>query len=126
MAHFRQLEYEVTSFPKGDGNWRVDITKGGIFHTIVGIKTALNITLERVEGATRIGAGVGVFELQAIPTILTVLVFPPIIIGQIIGLVQQEKLDNQAVDVAEASLRRHAMINTPPPAPPTDFAETGL
>ncbi|MDW8207596.1 MAG: hypothetical protein RMJ43_07140 [Chloroherpetonaceae bacterium] len=118
MNHFRQKGYEVTSIHKADGGWRVDITRGGIFHNIAGLRTALNIEIDRVGDATRISASVGLFELQAVPTVLTVLVFPPLIIGQIVGLVQQEKLDNEAVDVAEQSLQRHAA----PPAPPSSFA----
>lgn len=120
MAHFRQQEYEVSSFQKAGGGWRVDITKGGIFQTIIGTKTALNIDIDPVVDGTRISASVGLFELQGVPTVITLFVFTPVIIGQIIGLVQQEKLDNEAVDVAEQSLRRLEMVHTPPPSPPAE------
>jgi hypothetical protein len=118
MEHFRRQEYEVASNQKIGGGWRVDITKGELFATLVGTKTALNIDIEPVGDSTQVKASVGLFDLQAIPTVLMLFVFTPVIIGQIIGLVQQEKLDNEAVDVTEQALRRHAMIHTPPPTPP--------
>ena len=46
-------------------------------------------------------AGVGIFGQQAIPTIISMLFAWPVLITQIWGLVQQSKLDDQALEIAE-------------------------
>ena len=108
MDHFRQQAYEVAGSRKAEGGWHISISKGGTFKSIVGLKTALNIDISPAPGGTYVSAGVGIFEMQAIPTVITILVFWPIVFAQIWGLVQQEELDDEALRVVENSLVLHS------------------
>jgi hypothetical protein len=53
-------------------------------------------------------AGVGVLGQQAIPTAITRFIAWPAAFAQIWGLIQQSKLDEEALDVAAQSLAAHS------------------
>jgi hypothetical protein len=108
MRHFEDQDYEVTETHLPSGGVQVSIRRGGTFKAIIGMKTALNIRIEPVEGGTQVDAGVGIFGQQAIPTIITALVFWPVIISQVWNMAQEAKLDEEALGVAEESLKAHA------------------
>lgn len=108
MRHFEQQDFEVTETPIRTGGVQVSIRKGGIFKAIIGLKTALNVRIEPVANGTRVEAGVGIFGQQAIPTAITLLVFWPVVIAQVWNMVQQAKLDEEALGVAEESLKAHS------------------
>ena len=46
-------------------------------------------------------AGVGIWGQQAIPTVISMLFFWPVLITQIWGMVEQSKLDDKALEIAE-------------------------
>jgi len=69
------------------------------------LKTALRLKIETVGGATRIDAGIGMLETQAIPAAVGMLIFWPALMTQSWGLVRQHKLDEEAVALIEAALR---------------------
>jgi hypothetical protein len=75
---------------------------------IIGMKTALNIKIEPVANGTTVDAGVGIFGQQAIPTAITLLVFWPVIIAQVWNMAHESKLDEEALGVAEESLKSHS------------------
>lgn len=108
MEHFRAQGYEVTGEPSVLHGWHVSLHKGGLFQAAVGTKTALNITIEPNGGETKCHAGVGVFGEQAVPTVISMLVFWPVLVTQVWGLVKQSKLDDEALDVIETLLRENA------------------
>ncbi len=108
MNHFRKQGYEVAGEPTITGGWDISITKGNLFKTILGMKTALKISIEPSPAMTTVKADVGLFGTQAIPTAIALLVFWPVLIAQMWGLVQQSKLDDEAIDCVEASLKAHA------------------
>lgn len=110
MRHFEQQDFEVTETPIRTGGVQVSIRKGGIFKAIIGLKTALNVRIEPVANGTRVEAGVGIFGQQAIPTAITLLVFWPVVIAQVWNMVQQAKLDEEALGVAEQSLKSHSRV----------------
>ena len=110
MRHFEQQDFEVTETPIRTGGVQVSIRKGGIFKAIIGLKTALNVRIEPVANGTRVEAGVGIFGQQAIPTAITLLVFWPVVIAQVWNMVQQAKLDEEALGVAEQSLKSHSGV----------------
>lgn len=129
--YFRMQGYEVSVLQTATGAWQISIVKGEWWRTILGTKTALNIRIEMTAGGTLATAGVGLFELQALPTILTLFVFTPIILGQIWGIVQQEKLDDEAIMRVEQALNRYAGMTAPaspftPPPLPTDSTGEGI
>ena len=108
MRHFEQQDFEVTETHIPTGGVQVSIRRGGTFKAIIGMKTALNIKIEPVANGTRVEAGVGIFGQQAIPTAITLLVFWPVIIAQVWNMAQEAKLDEEALRVAEESLRAHS------------------
>ena len=108
MRHFEQQDYEVTETPIPTGGVQVSIRRGGTFKAIIGMKSALNIKIEPVANGTTVDAGVGIFGQQAIPTAITLLVFWPVIIAQVWNMAQESKLDEEALDVAEESLKAHS------------------
>jgi hypothetical protein len=112
MDHFEQQAYEVTGEPIPTGGWHVSVRKGGIFRTVSGLKTALNIKIEPGGNWTTVEAGIGVFGAQAIPTAITLFVMWPVVLVQIWGLVKNSKLDDEALQTAEQSLMTHSKGDT--------------
>jgi hypothetical protein len=110
MDHFEQQDYEVTVTPISMGGVQVSIRRGGTFKAIIGMKTALNIKIEPVANGTTVEAGVGIFGQQAIPTAITLLVFWPVILAQVWNMAQEAKLDEEALRVAEQSLKAHSEV----------------
>ena len=108
MDHFKEQDYEVTETNIPTGGVQVSIRRGGTFKAIIGMKTALNIKIEPVANGTTIEAGVGIFGQQAIPTAITLLVFWPVILTQVWNMAQEAKLDEEALRVAEESLKAHS------------------
>lgn len=107
--HFERQEYDVDSSPLEDKDgWLVSITRGGFFRTVLGQKTALNVSIWPAADGTNLDADIGLFSSQAVPTLITVFIFWPIILGQIWGMVKESEIDDEAVEVAEQSIRAHA------------------
>lgn len=84
------------------GGEEVFVTKGGFFKEILGMRTALKITLIPQNELISFEAGIGIFGQQFIPTVITWLVAWPVMITQIWGLVQQAKLDDMALEIANS------------------------
>jgi hypothetical protein len=108
MRHFEQQDYEVTETHIPTGGTQVSIRRGGTFKAIIGMRSALNIRIEPEANGTRVEAGVGIFGQQAIPTAITLLVFWPVLIAQVWNMAQEAKLDEEALRVAEESLKAHS------------------
>ena len=112
MRHFEQQDFEVTETNIPAGGVQVSIRRGGTFKVIIGMKTALNIKIEPVANGTTVEAGVGIFGQQAIPTAITLLVFWPVLIAQIWNMAQEANLDEEALGVAEQSLKAHSEVSS--------------
>jgi hypothetical protein len=108
MRHFESQDYEVTETHIPTGGVQVSIRRGGTFKAIIGLRSALNIRIEPVANGTRVEAGVGIFGQQAIPTAITLLVFWPVLVAQVWNMAQEAKLDEEALRVAEESLKAHS------------------
>jgi hypothetical protein len=108
MHHFEEQDFEVTETNLPMGGAQVSIRKGGTFKAIIGMKTALNIKIEPVANGTTVDAGVGIFGQQAIPTAITLLVFWPVLIAQVWNMAHESNLDDEALRVAEESLKVHS------------------
>ena len=91
----------------GTASTFMSITKGGVFKTVSGMKTGLNINMMVYDGYVEVKMSVGIFGKQLIPSIITALVFWPFIVTQIIGIIKQNKLDEEAYSVIEESIRNH-------------------
>lgn len=107
MGHFRQAGFEVQGEQTLARGWLISVHKGGTFKAVLGMKTALNIQIDRVGNCTVVKAGVGIFGRQALPTVIMYFFLWPVLLTQIWGLVQQAHLDDEALNQVEASLARH-------------------
>ena len=108
VRYFEGQDFETTQTNLPAGGVQVSIRRGGTFKAIIGMKTALNIKVEPLQGGTQVDAGVGIWGQQAIPTMITALVFWPVIISQVWNMAQEAKLDEEALGVAEESLKAHS------------------
>jgi zinc ribbon protein len=113
VRHFQQQGYQATSLHMLTGAWDVSITKGGIFKSVIGTKTALKIELVARRNETDVRATVGIFGMQAIPSAISLLLFWPVLATQIFGLVRQAHLDDEAIACVEESLKVHAAASVP-------------
>ena len=109
--HFRVQNFEVHKERTIAGGWRVDISKGGVFKGVLGLKSALSVEIEPSGAGTEVKAGVGIFGQQAIPTAISMLIFWPVLVTQIWGMVQQSKLDDEAIDTVDRSLAAHTNLS---------------
>lgn len=114
--------YEINRDNLISGGVDISVTKGGVFKAIVGMKTALKITLIPQSNSISFEAGVGIFGQQALPTVISMLFFWPVLLTQIWGLIQQSNLDDKALAAAQAVISENVGCNyaggsTPPPVP---------
>ena len=102
QEYFECDGYEVKVTELSTGGYGISITKGGVFKAVLGMKTALKITLTPLsDKSIAFEAGVGIFGQQAIPTIISVFFFWPVLLTQIWGLIQQSNLDDKAAEIVE-------------------------
>ena len=101
QAQFQCEGYEVSMDLLSSGGYDISITKGGIFKAVMGMKTALKVTLLPQGGNIYFEAGIGIWGQQAIPTVISMLFFWPVLITQIWGMVQQSKLDDKVLEIAK-------------------------
>lgn len=93
-------DYEVSKEQLAAGGVDISLTKGGVFRTVLGLKTALKITLTPHGNAIHFVADVGIFGQQIIPALIAWFFLWPVLITQIWGLVKQSKLDDKALEIA--------------------------
>lgn len=100
QGEFQNEGYEVKSDALNSGAYDISVTKGGVFKAVLGMRTALHITLVPQGNDVAFEANVGIFGQQAIPTVISMFFFWPVLITQIWGLVTQAKLDDKALEIA--------------------------
>ena len=101
QEEFQNDGYEVAMDALSSGGYDISITKGGVFKAVLGMKTALKVTLLPQCSNIHFEAGVGIWGQQAIPTVISMLFFWPVLLTQLWGLVQQSKLDDKVLCIAE-------------------------
>ena len=116
QEEFQNEGYEVAMDALSSGGYDISITKGGVFKAVLGMKTALKVTLLPQGGNIYFEAGVGIWGQQAIPTVISMLFFWPVLITQIWGMVEQSKLDDKALDIASdvIMMSGNGVANTTP------------
>lgn len=107
---FQKEGYQVSVEALSNGGYDISITKGGLFKAVLGMKTALKVTLLPQGTGVSFEAGVGIWKQQAVPTIISMLVFWPVILTQLCGLVEQAELDDKALAMAKSVM---ATISVP-------------
>lgn len=113
--------YEINRENLMSGGVDISVTKGGFFKAVLGMKTALKITLTPQNRVIGFEAGVGIFGQQAIPTVIMLFFAWPVLLTQIWGLVQQSNLDDKALAAAQAVINEngdsaYSYGSVPPPA----------
>lgn len=101
QEQFQNEGYDVSMDVLSSGGYDISITKGGVFKAVLGMKTALKVTLLPQGGNIHFEAGVGIWGQQAIPTVISMLLFWPVLITQIWGMIEQSKLDDKALEIAK-------------------------
>ena len=101
---FEVDSYEVKVDPLMSGGSDISITKGSIFKAVLGMKTALKVILTPQTDGVLFDASVGIFGQQAIPTVISMFFFWPVLLTQIWGLIQQSSLDDRALAAAERGI----------------------
>ena len=81
------------------GDVIVSVTKGGLFKSVIGMKTALKVELRAEDGNVFAKTSVGIWGQQIVPTVIMLLWFWPVLITQIWGLVQQSRLDTRVMEI---------------------------
>jgi RNA polymerase subunit RPABC4/transcription elongation factor Spt4 len=107
MNYFLAEGFDVKGDALISGGYDISVSKGNMFKAVLGMNTALKIIIRPQAGQIAIEAGVGIFGQQALPSIISMLVFWPILVTQIWGIVQQSKLDEKAIEIAEDSIARN-------------------
>lgn len=111
QEEFKHDGYEVYMDALSSGGYDISITKGGVFKAVLGMKTALKVSIVPQGNNIYFDAGVGIWGQQAVPTVISMLFFWPVLITQIWGMVEQAKLDDKALDIANEVI--HACNHTP-------------
>ena len=101
QEEFHNNGYEVFMDALSSGGYDISITRGGVFKAVLGMKTALKVTLLPQGNNIHFEAGVGIWGQQVIPTVISMLFFWPVLITQIWGMVEQSKLDDKALEIAQ-------------------------
>lgn len=96
--------YEVNIDSLISGGNDISITKGGLFKAVLGMRSALKVTLVPQPDGVLFEANVGIYGQQAIPAVISMFFFWPVLLTQIWGLIQQSALDDRALAVAEKSI----------------------
>jgi hypothetical protein len=104
--HFRHRNYQVECAETEDRKWEVGITRGGKFKSISGLKSAMKVELEPLSRGTMVRTGAGVIGKQAAVTAVTLVIWWPLAIAPVWGMIVQAGLDKEAVRVIEVSLKR--------------------
>ncbi len=105
---FEKDGFEVNVDTLMSGGRDISVTKGGFFKAVLGMRSALKITLTPQSDGVFFDANVGIYGQQAIPTVISMLFFWPVLITQIWGLVEQAQLDDCALAVAENAINLDA------------------
>ena len=99
-----------------NGGCDISISKGGTFKAVLGMRSALKVSLTPTLNGVQFDAHVGIFGQQAIPTVISMFFFWPVLITQIWGMVSQSKLDDRALEAAQsvlvASSMSHGFVST--------------
>lgn len=116
IAEAIRKDFEIDGFEVNidslmSGGRDISITKGNLFKAILGMRSALKITLTPQSDGVFFNANVGIYGQQAIPTVISMLFFWPVLITQIWGLVEQSELDDRALAAAERAISSHSTSN---------------
>lgn len=89
--------YEVAVDKLSSGGCDISITKGGLFKAVLGLKSALKVSLLPQRDTVLFEASVGIWGQQVVPTAISLFLFWPVLVTQIWGIIEQSSLDDKAL-----------------------------
>lgn len=108
--YFKSQGYEVDVQVSDLGTYDISLTKGGMFKAVLGLKTALKVTLKPEADRVSFDAGIGIFGQQLIPAFIMYFVAWPVLLTQIWGMAQQSNLDDTALMLAESVIPSNSAL----------------
>lgn len=105
--------FEVHVDQLSSGGADISISDGGMFKAVLGMKTALKVTLTPQSGAIHLLADVGIFGQQFLPTVISMFFLWPVLLTQIWGMVQQAQLDDRVVEIANCVIAQKGNVVAP-------------
>ena len=93
---FTNEGYQVQAQDLISGGYDISITKGNMFKAVLGMKTALKVHIYPANEQIRVDAGVGIFGQQAVPTLISMFLFWPVLITQISGMIAADTIAREA------------------------------
>lgn len=111
LRDFQQEGFEVNVDNLYSGGVDISITKGGIFKAVLGLRSALKVSLQPRGDSVFFDAHVGIFGQQVLPAIIAYFWCWPVILTQIWGLIQQSQLDDRALADAMSVCGRNSFSN---------------
>ena len=126
---FTNEGYQVQAQDLISGGYDISITKGNMFKAVLGMKTALKVHIYPANEQIRVDAGVGIFGQQAVPTLISMFLFWPVLnikIQPTEGVylqfnikkpgeedeIAQAKMDDKVMMIAADTIAREAYRNT--------------
>ena len=118
IAETIQKDFELDGFEVNvdtlmSGGKDISITKGNLFKAVLGMRSALKVTLIPQTDGVLFDANVGIYGQQAIPTVISMLFFWPVLLTQIWGMVEQSKLDDKALEIAQDAICMNNHVGSP-------------
>lgn len=101
-SYFKAEGYDTDVKVSDLGTYDISLSKGGLFKAVLGLRTALKITLRPETDRVSFNAGIGIFGQQLIPALIMYYIAWPVLLTQIWGMVHQAKLDDKALELAES------------------------
>lgn len=101
------FEYSVKS--ESYNQTVVIVTKGNLVKQAVGLKQGLEISFSYSDGTVSVEAKGTVLKDQAIASAITLLVTWPVLIPQIIGMINQSKLDEKVIEAVDKAYKECVM-----------------
>lgn len=111
--HFAGKDFTVKTEETVQGCF-ISLTKGGIFKSVLGMKSSLNVDIQIQDKGISVEAKVGIFGQQVIPGLIAWFVAWPVLVTQVIGLVNQSKLDDEILQVIKDEIKKEESTKSLP------------
>lgn len=105
--YFLQDGYDYMEEEQENEAVLISVTKGGMFHKILGMQSALKILLTPSGDGILFHAGIGFWEQQKAATIVNLFITWVVVATQVWGIVQQAHLDDKALEIAERAVQEY-------------------
>lgn len=104
--YFLQNGYDYKEEQEGE-SYLISVTKGGMFQKVLGLQSALKISLTPIDNHILFQAGIGFWEQQKAATIVNLFISWVVVTTQLWGIVQQAHLDDKALEIAERGVQEY-------------------